>query len=450
MTEDAPPAGAGPADDHAGSGNPGRAPVPHATAGKRDWLWLLLLLPYFGAVILLRDHADLIFDELRYSTFARNLTQGFYADRSFPYIPSGPGYPLVLMPFAALDAPYLAWRMPNAFFLTGAMMYFHATLRMYIPRRPALVLALAFGFYPPFLSEVHTIMAEPLATFLVCALTYHVCRWHEPGARALPHGALCGVFLGWLALTRVIFGAVLMVTLPLCILIWLVTRHRAFRRAAGVAGLGLALCTPYLAYTHNLTGEWLYWSSAGGEGLYWMASPYAGEYGEWLPADFRGIERVAANHQAFFDTIDGLSHVDREKALRRKAIANIRAHPVKYVHNWTANVGRMLFNYPISYVAQRRNTYFWMLPNMFVYTLAALCVYPTWRTRQRLPEPLALLLCFWLLSFSIISLPNAKEPFLRILIPIIVLWVAYTAYRILHIELRADDGPRSSTPAMTP
>ena len=39
--------------------------------------------------------------------------------------------------------------------------------------------------------------------------------------------------------------------------------------------------SPYLFYTYNLTGEYLYFASSGGNLMYWSSNPNISELGQW-------------------------------------------------------------------------------------------------------------------------------------------------------------------------
>src|SRR5262249_14615569 len=133
------------------------------------------------------------------------------------------------------------------------------------------------GLYPPLLDHVSLLYTEVLCFFLVCGWTYHALA----AERAAWHGVLAGVYLGVLCLTKVIFAYVLVVFGVLALALWAYEKRGVWRGFALQTGLAFLLCAPYLAYTHDLTGRWFYWSSAGPNSFYWLTSPYEEEVGDW-------------------------------------------------------------------------------------------------------------------------------------------------------------------------
>lgn len=404
----------------------------------RDHAGLAPLLAYYVAVILLGPHAKAGGDQQFYTVYAQGLAELLTGGDATLDLGTGPGYPLLLIPFLAFDVPVLGWKVANAAFLFGAVVYFHATLRLYVPRRSAFWFAFAFGMYPPLLKESFYVLSECLAMFLMCAFVFHYCRLQHGGGRRALHGGLAGLFAGWLILTKVFFSYVFVVLIVFCAAGWLVRRRPAHAHLVGIGALALVLCSPYLAYTYSVTGRMFYWAYTGGEALYWMSTPYPGEWGEWHPDSFRDIDRIREHHEDVFASLPEGRRA-REPALREQALRNIRAHPRKYFMNWGANVGRLLFSYPFSYRLQTPLTLLLIVPNAFVVVLSVLCVYPSVRRHRMIPTEIAILLLFAAVAFGGSSLLAAYERQFRPLVPLLGLWVAFTVTRILRIEIRATE-----------
>jgi 4-amino-4-deoxy-L-arabinose transferase-like glycosyltransferase len=382
-------------------------------------------------------------DEGTYAGYALNLTRGYYtdADPMALNLWSGPGYPLALLPFAAVEAPWLAAKLLNAVFLFASVLLFHRTLRFWVAPRSAWVLAALLGVYPPFLRYLGMLMTESLAVLLMCAFAYCLARLYREDAVSKRWLLATALVLAWLALTKIVFGWVILAALlaSAALSAW---KPRAFRRAVAAYGLALLLCTPYLTYTFGLTGRVFYWGNSGGSSLYWISTPYEGEFGDWH--NWRTLTRetqTGRNHLPFFEELAGLPAVDRDRALKAKAIDNIREHPLKFVENWLANVGRLLFNYPYSATPQKPSTYFYWIPNAVLVVLSLLCLYPTWVARRSVPVALYVLGIFGLLGFVASSLLSAYARQLLPLVPLLALWIAYTTSRLVRIELavRATD-----------
>jgi 4-amino-4-deoxy-L-arabinose transferase-like glycosyltransferase len=348
--------------------------------------------------------------ESRYVMFANNLSHGHYSPHGDINLWNGPGYPLILLPFVLLKMSWLPARLLNALFMFGAMLYFYDTLRMYAPERPALYFSYLVSVYPPFFARLHLLLTETLAIFLICGLMFHFCKLSQNKKMSWPHLLMAGFCLGYLALTKILFGYVIITGLAISLLlcIW---RADRFKKASWVCSLALLTCLPYLFYTYSLTGKVFYWADSGGMSLYWMSTPHEGESGDWfMEGDLARNPSLAANHRDFYDYISKLSPIERDDAYTRQAIHNILNHPRKFVLNWVANCGRLLFNYPYSYTPQKLSTYAYIIPDMFIVVIMVLLIYPAYIGRRLIPHEIYLLLGFAMIAFggsSLLSLFSA-------------------------------------------
>jgi hypothetical protein len=171
-----------------------------------------------------------------------------------------------------------------------------------------------------------------------------------------------------------------------------------------------------------------------------MSTPYKNEFGDWFySTDVRDRPELAL-HRAFFDRISNYSEADQDKAFKQQAIDNIAHHPEKYITNWLANIGRLLFSYPFSYTQQKLSTYFYLLPNMFLFVLLALSLYPGLLRRRLIPYELSALLFFAGISFGGASLLSAYDRQFRPLVPILMLWLAWVYCSLLTISIRGETG----------
>src|SRR6476660_4634986 len=77
-----------------------------------------LFFPFFllyATFVVLNSKSILFGDEIRYLFFAKNLTHGYYwrpSDRIG--LGNAPGYPIVLLPFVALNTPLIYVKLLNA------------------------------------------------------------------------------------------------------------------------------------------------------------------------------------------------------------------------------------------------------------------------------------------------------------------------------------------------
>jgi 4-amino-4-deoxy-L-arabinose transferase-like glycosyltransferase len=401
--------------------------------------WMLLAL--FGTYLLVALAASqdqFRGDEGAYVGYATNLVQGFYTyrDPERMNLWYGPGYPLLLAPFVAVGAPWLAAKVLNALLLLGGVLLFYQTLRIYVPARTASWGALLVGLYPPFFRHLHQVLTETLAVFLVCAFAYLFCRVYRDDRQRRWFVVGAAAALAWLALTKVVFGYVIVVMLLLCLL-GLPLRPALFKRAALVFGLAMVLCTPYLLYTWSVTGRAFYWGNSGGPGLYWLATPYEGELGDWQNwSRLPDSSRFRRNHRAFFASLDGMSEIERSDSLQRQAVRNIKAHPKKFLRNWTANVGRLFFSFPFTDRPQKLSTLFYALPNTILLSLFGVSVYALVVGHRLVPVELNVLPLTGLVALGGISLVGAEARYFTPLVPLFALWIVTVLGCVMEIRMR--------------
>ncbi len=403
---------------------------------KKATVWLLPLLLFYVALVIVRSSAAFQRDEGTYAALATNLTHGYFSAPDNLTLWFGPGYPIVLTPFVLLNLPWLAARLLNALLLFGAVLYFYGTVANWLPRTPALVASFALGLYPPFWNDVQILLTENLVLFVLAGFMYYFCRQFTQAKSQRASLWIASVFLAYLALTKVFFGYVILVALIGFLALWLWRRSAEAKRSAIVFLLALVWCIPYLLYTYFLTGKVFYWAASGGMSLYWMSTPYANEWGDWFSAADVQNHPELLQHQAFFEKLKGLSQVQQDAAFKQQAIDNIIHHPAKYVVNWTANIGRLLFSNPYSYTTQKLSTYFYLIPDMFLVVLFTLSAYPAVRRWNAIPYPVRALLFMTLIAFAGSSLLSAYNRQFLPIVPPLVLWLSYIFVRVLKIEIR--------------
>ncbi len=416
--------------------------LPGGSIMKRQIPKLLPLLLFYLALVVRPSAEAFQLDESYYFSYARHLLRDFGSPP--PTLWWGPGYPLVLIPFAALEAPLLAATLMNAFFLFGALIYFHGTISLYVEDRYSLLFTYILGLYPPFVREVHMLRTENLVFLLVCGFMYHFCRSFRGAGKKPLHLLAASLYLAYLALTKIFFGYVILTGLLLSLLLLVWQRRDQLRKTTLVYALALLWCIPYLLVTYSWTGKVFYWATSGGMSLYWMSSPYAGELGSWFSDDdVRALPELSP-HREFFAEIAELSEVERDEALKKQALHNIIHYPARYLKNWIANLGRLLFSYPFSYTPQKMSTYFYLLPNIFLVVFLILSVYPAVLRHRTIPYEVCALVLFALIATGGTSLLCAYDRQFRPQVPIFLLWLSFVYLRILRIEVR-DAGAGSPT-----
>jgi hypothetical protein len=376
-------------------------------------------------------------DEARYLMFADNLAHGFYSPVNNINLWNGPGYPFILTPFVLLKLPLLTVKLLNAFLLFMAVLFFYKTLQLYIKNELHVVfISYLFGIYPPFFIYLHQILTETLSIFLICGLMFHTCKMFNDNRSSKKNFCIASLYLAYLALTKIFFGYVILAGTLLFLFLYFWKKKEIFRKIFAVYLFALLLCSPYLFYTYLLTNRIFYWGDSGGLSLYWMSTPYDNEFGDWF--DYQKVfeDPQLGKHHDFFDKIRTLPSVQRDDELKKQAIINIKDHPLKYLKNISANIGRMLFNYPYSFVPQKKRTFFYIIPNMFLAVCSTICVYPYFARRRLIPGEIHFIAVFFVISFTGSALVSAYPRQFMILVPVLLFWLFIVISRTVHIELR--------------
>ena len=397
---------------------------------------LLPLLLFYIVIVWLFYPCSFQGDEERYIMYANNLSQGHYSPLNEIYLWNGPGYPLILTPFVLLKLPWMTARLLNPLLLFMAVLYFYKALCVYMKNRHALYASYLFALYPPFFIYLPLLYTEILCIFLVCGFIYHFFMMNHDGHNSILNILLASVYLGYLGLTKIFFGYVIVAGILIFLSLYILKRKSTVRNTLTVYVLALLICVPYLIYSYSLTKRIYYWGNSGGASLYWMSSPHEEEFGDW-----RNFKEVFKNpqlerHREFFTKLENLSSIERDDTLKRQAINNITRNPGKYFMNWGANIGRMLFNYPYSYTPQKMDTYFYLIPNIFLIVLAVLCIYPYIKKRKMIPEQLHFIGIFFLLSFIGSSLVSAYPRQFLILVPFVIFGMSFILTKVVNIKLQ--------------
>jgi hypothetical protein len=410
----------------------------HIVAHANPWLVMGPFLLLYAVLALVMDpHETLIYDEGRYWGFAENMLNGhFHYKEGYQFLWSGPGYPLLLLPFVMLSSPIWVLQLVNAGLLYLAVVFFFKLMNLYFSREKSLFAALLFACYwpmyevglPYLMTEAWSMFLTVLAVFLTCrAFRLKDYRWRT--------FLLPGLLLGMLALTKVIFGYAIAVMIVICLVAWLIRgRSRRMWSMSRIFLFAMAFCIPYLLYTYSLTGKVFYWGNAGGLQLYWMASPYEKELGDWHLPTLEEDPSLMENHGAFFASIEHLSPLEQDMALKQKAIENIKAHPKKFVYNWVANVGRTFFSYPLSFLYPSNGYLKYLIPNIFLIVFMVIMLVPTLLYYKRYPLEILVLLVFAFVYLAGISLMASYPRFLYMAVPIFMLWIGWGLHKFVRLQ----------------
>ena len=315
-------------------------------------------LPFLAIYLLIaglahRDQMD--GDEGRYYMFAQNLAAGFYSPKEALNLWNGPGYPLILVPFVWAKSPLIIPVLLNALFQYISLVFLFKSLQLLVTNSLAWIFSLCWAFYYVAYKELGWLYTEPLSSCLLCLFLYYLLKSYLFNY-SIRYTLPAGFFLGYLTLTKVIFGYVIIVLMILLLAGYLITKKKSIVQFGKIVLLAFLLNIPYLLYTYQQAGKPLYWANSGGMSLYWASTPVEGEFGDWNDDHFTaycGYDTTqpcnaalfAVHHQADYDSIYQFQGVARDDAFKNKALQNIRQHPVKYLKT----VWRMWAGYFLDY-----------------------------------------------------------------------------------------------------
>ena len=225
-------------------------------------------------------------DRPQYLSYAEYLLTFHFKEPLFDsgWIPTGPGYPIILMPFVLFKLPLICITLLNALFYYLSIILIFKSLQLLVEQRMAVLTSLFWAFYFNSFIYMNVICSEVFTSFLVALLIYSVVKTFNSieVKKIKKYLIISGITLGFIILTKVIFGYVVLVLLLGSIILWLINKKSAnLSRVLMILLISIGLTIPYLTYTYYHTGKIFYWSTSGGDNLYWMSTPYEGEYGSW-------------------------------------------------------------------------------------------------------------------------------------------------------------------------
>lgn len=403
---------------------------------EKPYLAFLPLLMLYIVIVLVLNENKLIGDEKRYWGYATNLLTGIfnYKDKLFW---SGPGYPIILMPFALFKTPFIIPKLLNAIFLYLAIVFNYKTLSLYIKKERALLLAILLGFYYPISIKMLPFMLTEILTFLLISLiTYYLLTFFIK--KENKDIILISFLIGYLIMVKIIFAYVIKVLILIAIVACVISKgnlRNKWTQVLKINLLALLFCIPYLVYSYQTTNKLIYWGNSGGLSLYWMSSPYKTDLGDWFYYDLDNNQKLIKNHGSFMKKISKLSPVEKDETLKAKAIENIKNKPLKFLNNWCANLGRLFFNYPYSYNKPSIRIFFYLIPQAFVFVFGLIATFLSITRTKEYPFELILLMLLVGVYLGGVSLLSAYIRFFYILLPIIYVWICYTFTKVVSINL---------------
>jgi 4-amino-4-deoxy-L-arabinose transferase-like glycosyltransferase len=387
-------------------------------------------------------------DEKRYYDFANNIINGFYSPAS-PNINlwNGPGYPLFLVPFVYFETPLIVIKLANALLQYISIILVFKAINKYVNRLYAVIFSFAWALYYISYQELFSILSEPLTSFLASLIIYLLtldCDKNKDKIRIY----LTGVVLGFLALTKIIFGYVIICMFSLSLLIYFINGKKINAgKSIFILATALILNIQYLLYTYNLTGKILYWGNSGGSSLYWMSTPVEGEFGDWNNAEFTAncghdikipcnANLIAKNHQKNMDQVNKLPLIEQDDELKKIAINNIINNPIKYLRNCISNFSRLFFGIPSSYFYQREITIWRIIPNSIVLTLLFLSCLLSLINYKEIKFEIRFIICLSLTYMLLTIFVSAYPRQLYVIMPILLFWNSYVFNKFIIFRCR--------------
>lgn len=399
---------------------------------------------FFGTLLLhvvnvvVTDRPDLIWDEARYKWYATSLTHGTYATAEKPDIVNGPGYPLVLAPLIAAGAPLILLRGLNAVFMALAALFSFRAVLPYAGKKWALGVALITALHPSLVRTAPYLMTEALTVACIAGFAWAFSAALRSGKWSCWPVLGAAFAFGWLTLTRVFFGNVILAGSAMLVVLFLVWKSRrpAILKALTILTLAFAMCVPWLLYTKSKTGENLCWSTNGGELLYWATSTNEGENGHWFSEEDaqNKPELVANGHRDFYQANYYLPVKEREAALKKKAMENLRANPMGVLKNWVCNWGRLMVGFPRSYYPEELIMLVLVAVNAPIVLAVLLALVVAWKNRRALPAELVLLGLLTLIYLGGTSLLPGLPRYTVVVWP----WIGLGIAGVLSTGLRID------------
>ena len=374
-------------------------------------------------------------DEKRYILFANNLLHGFLSKQYEEInLMVGPGYSLLLAPMIFLKLPIIVLKLLNGFLLYFSLIISYKTFRFYSTPKNSFLFTVFLGSYYPIFEMLPLLFTECLTWFLISLVCYLVIKNFEKEKISWKYLIFASFTIAYLAMTKVIFGYVISLMSFISIIMLLLPTLRSWaKKPALIFSLSFAFCLPWLIYTYCITNIPFYWAYSGSDTLYSMSTPYPDELGDWKSYDEL---KLNPNHKALMEKISNLNVIEKNKILQKEAIQNIESHPLKYFYNWIANVGRIVFSYPYSNAKQTINTYFTIIPNMFVVVFIILSLAFSIAGLRKIPKEIFFLFLFIMIYLFGSSLVSSERRMFIITIPFWFLFFTFVLNKIILIKIR--------------
>lgn len=404
-------------------------------SGLNIYFRLLPFLFLYTLICILLSENKLVYDEIRYMMFAKNLLDGFYS-RPYPdySLWNGPGYPIFIVPFVFLKLPLLAIKLLNAVLLYFSLIISFRIFTLYASEKASFVFTILLGFYFLIYEQIPYIYTECLTWFLITLVSYLFLKNYQQKTLSWKLVVITSFSIAYLAMTKIIFGYVIEIMLFISLFALLLppARHTA-KKSFLIFSFSFIFCLPWLFYTYHITHQPFYWGNSGSMSLYTMSSPYPDELGNWMTVPHLS---ASSNHKAFMDSISRLGSLQQDNAYKKAAVENIEHFPKKYLFNWMNNVGRLLFSFPTSDAPQAITNYYTIIPNMlivfFIIFSFILCIL----NYKSVPNEIIFLLIFILIYLFGSSLVSAYRRMFYITIPFWYFFVLFALNNFVSLKIK--------------
>ena len=398
------------------------------------------LFLYIVLVFIIEPHrTELRGDESRYLDNAVSLLNGFYSP-PFPNINlwSGPGYSIVLMPFMYLKLSIFYIKLLNAVLQYLALVFTYKSIRYYSTTPIATITCLLLGFYYPSLEMIFSVYTETLAWFLISLLCLLIIKNLSVQDKRWGSMLLTSFVISYLAMTKIIFGYVIVGIFLIALIFSYFQYYRAKAfKLSFIFFFAFLFCTPWLSYTYHLTHKVFYWGNSGNMSLYTMSTPFSDELGDWKTMSSL---RENPNHKLFIDSLVKLYPIEQDEAFKKQAIMYIKKHPTKYLQNWVANIGRLLFSYPNTGKYQSISTFYTLLPNMFLLVFMIMALWMHILFPRKVPFELWVLLLLIMVYLFGSSLVSAYRRQFFITLPFWAIYISYFFSNLISIQWKDSKG----------
>ena len=393
----------------------------------------LPLLVLYILLLIFFSNKDFIQDEERYIQYANNIVEGYYTPKELTRLTNGPGYPLILVPFAIFKAPIVYAKFLNALFLFFAVYYFYLTLSIFLNRNKAIIYSYFLGLYPPVIRYLLLIQPEVFTYFLFCLFIYYLFYTRENFKKIIILGSIFGLII----LTRVLFGWVALAGIIFYLSYLFIKKNSAIKLYTYIFLTALLFCLPYLTYTYSLTGKIFYWSTNSGDVLYWMSSPIDGEYGNPPNEEYSSkifFKKFSQRDKFYSEFKNVISEYDRDSIKMKKALSNIKKYPFNYLRNCFFNTSRLIFNFPNSFEYQNPKNLAYIIPNSFLLFLFIFSIYPTIKLREHIPYSFYFILFIFIVYLGGSIFVSAVGRFSIVIVPLVLFNILYIY--TLHISIK--------------